>query len=104
MLYRGHWLLGDEVLLGLCLWKTWTLWCPLQCAQSQSILQAPIFRHRLSSRSDDPLLCAQVMGNEIAKKAHRKGASLRQAALALGHVTAEQFDAWVQPENMSGEK
>ena len=39
---------------------------------------------------------------EIAKKAHHEGTSLRQAALALGHVTAEQFDAWVRPEQMTG--
>ena len=37
---------------------------------------------------------------EIAKKAHREGTSLRDAALASGHVTAEQFDAWVRPEKM----
>jgi fumarate hydratase class II len=37
---------------------------------------------------------------EIAKKAHKEGTSLRQAALALGHVTAEQFDQWVRPEKM----
>ena len=39
---------------------------------------------------------------EIAKKAHREGTTLRQAALALGYVTAEQFDAWVRPEKMTG--
>ncbi|MFN3986860.1 MAG: class II fumarate hydratase [Rhodocyclaceae bacterium] len=39
---------------------------------------------------------------EIAKKAHRDGTSLRDAALALGHVTADQFDAWVVPQNMIG--
>jgi fumarate hydratase class II len=39
---------------------------------------------------------------QIAKKAHREGTSLREAALALGHVTAEQFDAWVRPEKMVG--
>ncbi|RPH58474.1 MAG: class II fumarate hydratase, partial [Burkholderiales bacterium] len=33
---------------------------------------------------------------EIAKKAHREGSTLREAALALGVVTAEQFDAWVR--------
>ena len=38
---------------------------------------------------------------EIAKKAHREGTSLREAALALGHVTAEQFDQWVRPERMT---
>ena len=41
---------------------------------------------------------------EIAKRAHATGESLRQAALALGHVTAEQFDAWVRPEAMVGPK
>lgn len=39
---------------------------------------------------------------QIAKKAHKEGSSLREAALALGHVTAEQFDAWVVPEAMVG--
>jgi len=41
---------------------------------------------------------------EIAKRAHQNGETLREAALALGHVTAEQFDAWVQPEAMTGKK
>ena len=39
---------------------------------------------------------------QIAKKAHQDGSSLREAALALGHVTAEQFDRWVVPGNMVG--
>jgi fumarate hydratase, class II len=39
---------------------------------------------------------------EIAKKAHREGTSLREAALALGHVDAEQFDQWVRAERMIG--
>ena len=38
----------------------------------------------------------------IAKKAHKEGISLRDAALASGHVTGEQFDAWVVPANMTG--
>ncbi|MGE0099724.1 MAG: class II fumarate hydratase [Hydrogenophaga sp.] len=38
----------------------------------------------------------------IAKKAHREGTSLREAAIASGHVTAEQFDRWVRPEQMVG--
>jgi fumarate hydratase class II len=36
----------------------------------------------------------------IAKHAHHEGLTLREAALASGHVTAEQFDAWVRPEQM----
>lgn len=36
----------------------------------------------------------------IARHAHVQGTSLREAALALGLVSAEQFDAWVRPEDM----
>ena len=39
---------------------------------------------------------------EIAKKAHREGTTLKAAALALGYVTADEFDAWVRPERMVG--
>ncbi len=38
----------------------------------------------------------------IAKKAHHEGTTLREAALALGHVSAADFDAWVRPEQMVG--
>jgi len=38
----------------------------------------------------------------IAKKAHTEGTTLRDAALASGLVTAEQFDTWVRPETMIG--
>ena len=38
----------------------------------------------------------------IAKKAHKEGTSLREAAVASGHVTGEQFDEWVVPGNMVG--
>jgi len=37
---------------------------------------------------------------EIAKKAYCEGVTLREAALASGHVTAEQFEMWVRPEDM----
>jgi fumarate hydratase class II len=36
----------------------------------------------------------------IAKLAHAQGLGLREAALTLGGVSAEQFDAWVRPERM----
>ena len=38
----------------------------------------------------------------IAKKAHREGSTLRDAAIASGHVTAGQFDQWVVPAAMVG--
>lgn len=37
----------------------------------------------------------------IAHKAHHDGSSLREAALALGYVSGEEFDAWVVPERMT---
>jgi fumarate hydratase class II len=37
---------------------------------------------------------------EIAKKAHKEGGTLREAALALGYVSKADFDRWVRPEDM----
>ena len=39
---------------------------------------------------------------QVAKKAHAEGKSLKEAAVALGFVTAEDFDRWVQPDAMLG--
>ncbi len=39
---------------------------------------------------------------KIAARAHQEGTTLRAAAIATGFVTAEQFDAWVKPEDMVG--
>jgi fumarate hydratase class II len=41
---------------------------------------------------------------EIAKKAHREGSTLREAALRLGYVKAEDFDRWVRPDAMIGRR
>ncbi|MCC7215631.1 MAG: class II fumarate hydratase, partial [Burkholderiales bacterium] len=38
---------------------------------------------------------------KIAQKAHRDGTSLREAALALGLTTAEDFDRWTDPAAMT---
>jgi fumarate hydratase class II len=40
---------------------------------------------------------------EIAKKAHKEGTTLKEAALALGYVSAEDFDKWVDPSKMVSE-
>jgi fumarate hydratase class II len=39
---------------------------------------------------------------EIANKAHDEGTTLKEACLALGYLTAEEFDQWVRPEDMTG--
>lgn len=40
---------------------------------------------------------------KIAKKAYAENTTLKLAAIELGLLTAEQFDAWVKPEDMIGE-
>ena len=40
---------------------------------------------------------------EIANKAHEEGTTLKASAVSLGYVTSEEFDAWVKPEDMTGE-
>jgi len=39
---------------------------------------------------------------EIAKKAHKEGKTLKQAAMELGYVSEQEFDQWVKPEKMVG--
>ena len=39
---------------------------------------------------------------KIAKTAHKNGATLREEAINLGLVSAEDFDKWVRPEDMVG--
>lgn len=39
---------------------------------------------------------------EIANTAHKNGTTLKEEAIRLGYVTAEDYDAWVKPENMVG--
>ncbi len=39
---------------------------------------------------------------EIANTAHKNGTTLREEAINLGYVTAEEYDAWVVPKDMTG--
>jgi fumarate hydratase class II len=39
---------------------------------------------------------------KLAKQAHKDGTTLKEAALKLGYLTAEEFDAWVDPGKMVG--
>ncbi len=65
---------------------------------------------RIESLRDESLMLVTALNPHIgydnatlvAKKAHKEGTSLKQAAVALGLLTAEQFDEWVRPENMIG--
>jgi fumarate hydratase class II len=65
---------------------------------------------RISQLLNDSLMLVTALNPHIgydkaaatAKKAHKEGTTLKQAALALGYLTEAQFDAWVRPENMLG--
>jgi fumarate hydratase class II len=39
---------------------------------------------------------------EIANRAHKNGTTLKEEAINLGYVTAEDYDEWVKPEDMVG--
>ena len=39
---------------------------------------------------------------EIANTAHKNGTTLKEEAVNLGYVSAENYDKWVKPENMVG--
>ncbi|SDL15903.1 class II fumarate hydratase [Lacicoccus qingdaonensis] len=41
---------------------------------------------------------------QIAKNAHEKGITLKESAVESGHLTAEQFDQWIKPEDMTESK
>tara|TARA_R100001369_G_C3312673_1_gene167607 strand:+ start:686 stop:2080 length:1395 start_codon:yes stop_codon:yes gene_type:complete len=41
---------------------------------------------------------------EIANTAHQNGTTLKEEAVNLGYLTAEEFDKWVKPEDMVGKK
>jgi fumarate hydratase class II len=66
-------------------------------------------RPRIEAHLADNLMLVTALnphiGYEAAAKtallAHREGLSLRDAALRLGVTTAEEFDAWVRPEEMT---
>ena len=39
---------------------------------------------------------------EIAQAAHKNGTTLKHEALRLGYLSAQEFDTWVRPEDMTG--
>ena len=69
-------------------------------------------RENIASHLENSLMLVTALNNhigydkasKIAKLAHEKGTTLRSAALELGYLTDEEFDAWVRPEQMTGPK
>lgn len=77
----------------------------LHCAQGIAPNQA-----RIAELVDNSLMLVTALNTkigyykaaEIAQKAHQNNATLKETAIALGYVTAEEFDQWVKPEDMVG--
>lgn len=65
-------------------------------------------KERISDLLHNSLMLVTALNNRVgydnaaaaAKKAHKEGTSLKEAAVALGIVTEQQFDEWVRPEDM----
>ena len=69
-------------------------------------------RENITAHLENSLMLVTALNNhigydkssKIAKLAHEKGTTLRSAALELGYLSDEEFDAWVRPEQMTGPK
>lgn len=67
-------------------------------------------RERISQLLNESLMLVTALNThigydkaaEIAKKAHKEGVTLKEAALKLGYLTSSEFDTWVRPEQMVG--
>jgi len=65
---------------------------------------------RIEQLLNEPLMLVTALNTHIgydkaaaiAKQAHKDGTTLKAAALALGHLTEAEFDAWVDPLQMVG--
>ena len=69
-------------------------------------------REKIKSLLDNSLMLVTALNTkigyykaaEIANKAHDEGTTLKEAALALNYLSAEEFDEWVKPEEMTGHR
>ena len=76
---------------------------------SHCIVGMEIDRKRIQQNVENSLMLVTALSPkvgydkaaEIAHKAHHEHLSLREAALKLGYLTAQEFDDLVRPENMT---
>jgi len=77
-----------------------------KCAEGLEPIEANIKEHVNNSLMLVTALNTKIgyyKAAEIAQTAHKLGKTLKQTAIDLGYVTAEQFDEWVVPKDMVGE-
>jgi fumarate hydratase class II len=76
-----------------------------KCAEGIEPIEANIKKH-----VDNSLMLVTALNNkigyykaaEIAQKAHKENKTLKEVAVELGYLTAQEFDAWVVPVEMVG--
>jgi len=76
-----------------------------KCAVGIEPLEANIKKHVDSSLMLVTALNPHIgyyKAAEIAQTAHQNGSTLKETAIQLGYLTAEDFDAWMKPEEMVG--
>jgi fumarate hydratase, class II len=79
---------------------------PFLVKDGATVLQ--VNRKRVSQLLNESLMLVTALNNKVgydnaaaaAKKAHKEGTTLKEAATALGIVSPENFDKWVRPELM----
>lgn len=77
-----------------------------KCAEGILPIEANIRKHVNNSLMLVTALNTKIgyyKAAEIAQKAHKEGTTLKEMAVKLGYLTAEEFDEWVVPEKMVGE-
>jgi len=81
-----------------------------QCFTSNCVVGLKVNRDRVEELMNASLMLVTALNphigydkaSEIAKKAHKAGSTLKEAAVASGYLTAEQFDQWIVPSDMIG--
>jgi fumarate hydratase class II len=74
------------------------------CVEGLTADKARIAEHVANSLMLVTALAPQIgydKAAQIAKKAHHEGTNLREATLALGYLTGDEFDELVRPERMT---
>jgi fumarate hydratase class II len=83
-----------------------------QCFTSKCVEGLEVNRARVDELMNASLMLVTALNphigydksSEIAKNAHKAGSTLKEAAVASGYLTAEQFDKWIVPIEMIGPK
>ena len=77
-----------------------TRFCVIGLAPNESRIRQHLENSLMLVTALNPLI-GYDKAAEVAKKAYREGITLRESALALGYLTADQFDQAVRPESMT---